>query len=128
MNEDGSSLFHRAGVRIDGLDTLMRGKSLSRHIESLDEAARELGVRPLSDFVSIDPEQVADFLDDEGEEGFDMPALRQFKAEEGLATVRALAAHPAAQAKGVAEDLRDCERILGAAAQNGVGWHFEVDF
>ena len=27
----------------------------------------------------------------------------------------------------VAEDLRECERILTVAAQHGVSWHFEMD-
>ena len=115
--------------KIDGLDTGMDGKSLSRHIDSLDEAARELGVRPLSEFFSADPEQMAEFLESEGIDAGEgeLPALQQFTAQDGLATVRALAAHAAAQADGVAQDLRECERILSAAAQHGVGWHFEID-
>ncbi len=115
--------------KIDGLDTAMDGKSLSRQIESLDEAARELGVRPLSEFFSADPAQMAEFMQGEGIEADDveLPPLQQFTAEDGLATVRALASHAAARADGVAQDLRDCERILSAAAQHGVGWHFEID-
>jgi hypothetical protein len=115
--------------KIDGLDTGMDGKSLSRHIESLDEAARELGVRPLSDFFSADPEQMVEFMQGEGIEAGDgeLPPLQQFTAQDGLATVRALASHAAARANGVAQDLRECERILSAAAQHGVCWHFEID-
>ena len=95
-----------------------------------DDAARELGVRPLSEFFSADPEQLAEFMEGEGLGPGDVrpPALQQFKAEDGLGTIRALASHAAAQADGVAQDLRECERILSAAAQYGVGWHFEVDF
>ena len=52
--------------KIDGLDTGMDGKSISEHMEALDEAARELGVRPLSEFFSADPEQVAEFMEGEG--------------------------------------------------------------
>jgi hypothetical protein len=108
----------------------MDGKSLSRHMESLDEAARQLGVRPLSEFFSADPKQVASFMEGEGMEAGDieLPPLQQFTAQDGLATVRALAAQAAARADGVAQDLAECERILSAAAQHGVGWHFEVDF
>jgi len=50
----GAAYFIVLERQIDGLDTGMDGKSLSRHIESLDDAAREMGVRPLSEFVSID--------------------------------------------------------------------------
>lgn len=116
--------------KIDGLDTGMDGKSLSRHIETLDDAVRELGVRPLSEFFSADREQMAEFMAGEGIEAGDveLPALQQFTAQDGLATIQALTAHAAARTDGVAQDLRECERILSAAAQHGVGWHFEVDF
>lgn len=126
----GAAFFIVLEREIDGLDTSMGGKSLSRDVESLDEAARRLGVRPLSGFFSLDPEQAADFMEDEGMDvgDLELPSLHHFKAEDGLATVRALAAHSVAQPKGVAQDLQDCERILSAAAQHGVGWHFEVDF
>jgi hypothetical protein len=115
--------------KIDGLDTSMNGKSLSRHIEALDEAARTIGIRPLSDFFSADPEQMAEFMEDGGMDAddFEFPPIRQFSAQEGVATIQALAAHPAASAEGVAQDLRECERILKVAAQHGVGWHFEID-
>lgn len=115
--------------KIDGLDIGMDGKSLARHIESLDVAARELGLRPLSEFYSADPEEMAEFIEGEGIAGSDgeLAPLEQFSAEEGLATVRALASHAVARAEGVARDLRECERILSSAAQRGVGWHFEID-
>ena len=126
----GSAYFIVLERKIGGVDTDMSGKSLSRHMESLDEAARQLGVRPLSEFFSADPEQLASFMESEGVDVGDAapPPLQQFTALDGLATVRALAAHPAARVDGVAEDLRECEHILSAAAQHGVGWHFEVDF
>ena len=125
----GAAYFIVLERKIDGLDTSMDGKSLSRHIESLDEAARRLGVRPLSEFFSVDPKQAADFMEGEGMHvgDLELPPLQQFTAEDGLATVRALSAHSAAQADGVAQDLSACERILSAAAMDGVGWHFEVD-
>ena len=116
--------------KIGGLDTGMDGKSLSRNIDALDDAARELGVRRLSDFFSADPEQLESLMEVEGVDTGenDLPPLQQFSAQEGLATIRALASHPVARTEGVAQDLRDCERILSAAAQHGVGWHFEIDF
>lgn len=115
--------------KIDDLDTGMDGKSLSRHIDALDEAARELGVRPLSEFFSADPEQLAEFMEGEGMDAgeVELPPLQQFAAQDGLATVRALAGHTAARADGVVQDSTECERILAAAAQHGVGWHFEID-
>jgi len=126
----GTAYFIVLERKIDGLDTGMDGKSLSRCMKSLDEAARELAVRPLSEFFSTDPKQLAEFMESEGMDKGDieLPPLQQFPAQDGLATVRALAGHASARAAGVARDLRECERILTAAAQHGVGWHFEVDF
>ena len=75
--------------KIRGLDTGMDGKGLSRNIEALDEAARQLGVRPLSEFYSGDPDGMADFLESEGVETGedDLPPLENFDAHEGLETV-----------------------------------------
>lgn len=126
----GAAYFIVLESEIGGLDSSMDGKSISHHIESLDEAASQLGVRSLSDFFSADPEAMAEFMEAEGIDMGDVgPAsLQQFTAQDGLVTVRALLLHPLAQLEGVARDLRDCERILSAAALQGVGWHFEVDF
>ena len=107
---------------IDGLNTLMDGKSLSRHIESLDAAARQLGVRPLSGFFSMPPEDLAEFVEDTD---IELPPLQQFSAQDGLTTIRALLPQPEAQL--ALEDLKACERILQAAADHGVGWHFQID-
>ena len=126
----GAAYFIVLERKIEGLDTSMDGKSLSRQMQSLDAAARELGVRPLSEFFSADPQQLAEFMQSEGLEAgeTDLPTLQQFSTEEGLTSIRALAAHAAAKADGVANDLQTCEQILTAVSQHGVGWHFEVDF
>lgn len=115
--------------KIVGLDMSMDGKGLSRHVESLDEAARDLGVRPLSEFFSANPQEMAAFMKCEGIDvgESELPPLQQFSAQEGLITVRALAAHASARPDSVMQDLRECERILSAAAQQGIGWHFEID-
>ena len=56
-----------------------------------------------------------------------LPTLEQFSAREGLATVKALLAHASVHFDHVVDDLRECERILTVAAQQGVGWHLEID-
>ena len=96
--------------KIEGLDTMMDGKSLARHSEALEAAAQRLGVRPLPEFFSADPNQLAEFMQGEGMEvkGVELPALQQFSAEEGLATVRALLAQESGWDEGVLQDLRDC--------------------
>lgn len=112
-----------------GLDTNLDGKSFTREIDALDDAARELGVRPLSEFYSADPEALAEFLEEAGLEDGDMEIspMEYFSAQEGLATLQALKGHPSAQDEGVAADLKECERILTAAAQQGVAWRFDMD-
>jgi hypothetical protein len=112
---------------IEGLDVEMDGKKLSRNIEALDDLAEKLGVRPLSEFYSVDPEAAEELLESEGGEADDQdfPPLQQFSARDGLATVRALLAQP--EARPAIEDLQNCERILSVAEEQGVGWHFEID-
>jgi hypothetical protein len=126
----GAAYFIVLERAIDGLDTGMNGKSLSRHIKALDRAAKQLEVRPLSEFFSADPAQLAEFMEGEGIDVGDAapPPLQQFTAQDGLATIRALSMHAVSKKDGVAEDLKECERILAGAAQHKVGWHFEVDF
>ncbi|NBV24604.1 MAG: hypothetical protein EBS05_22120 [Proteobacteria bacterium] len=115
---------------LDGVKTDMDGKSLSRHMDALDEAARSLGVKPLSEFFSADPAEAAAFMADEGMEPDDLelPPLQHYTAADGLVTVRALVNHEAGKADDVGQDLSDCERILTAADQHGIRWHFAVDF
>jgi hypothetical protein len=108
---------------IDGLETFMNGKRLAKQIELLDTAAERLGVRSLSAFVSIPPEEIAELLEDTTD--LKMRPVEQYSAQDGLATVRALLAHPEAQS--AVDDLKDCERILAVAAEHGVGWHFQID-
>jgi len=120
----GAAYFIVLERKIDGLDTIIDGKSLAKTSAVLDAIAPKLGVRPISEFISIDPKQAAEFMD--GDVGdIKLPPLQQFSAEDGLATVRALLPRP--EAHPVLHDLRGCERILSAAAQHGIHWHLEVD-
>ena len=64
----GAAYFIVLEREIDGLDTGIDGKSLSQQIDTLDQAARDLGVRPLSEFFSIAPEEAANFMEGEGME------------------------------------------------------------
>ena|SRR5688572_28677482 len=115
---------------------MMDGKCLAGASDALDAVALQLGVRPLSEFISADPVVAVEFVEDAGADSTEvnLPALQQFSPQEGLETVRALTAYvqtnPTAvgDSAGVVQDLRECERILITAAQQGAGWHFEVDF
>src|SRR4051812_1361352 len=110
----GAAYYIVLEKEINGLDTMIDGNSLCRQIDSLDSAARELGVRPLSEFVSMDADALADILGDDAA-GIEVPPEKQFSAKDGLATITALLSRPEAQP--ALQDLKDCERILTAAAQ-----------
>ncbi|MGH8280942.1 MAG: hypothetical protein ACRERZ_01995 [Gammaproteobacteria bacterium] len=73
---------------IDGLDTMIDGKRLAQTADILDAVASELGVRPISRFISIDPEQSAEFMEGEGASvgGIELLPLQQFSAQDGLTT------------------------------------------
>jgi len=121
--------------KIENLNGSMDGKMLARASEVLDDIATRHGARPLTGFTSIDPVDAGAFFKSEGieMENVQLPPLQQFTAEEGLATVKALITHLQLQPTAVRnidallQELRDCERILIAARDLGVKWHFEVN-
>ena len=95
---------------LDGGNTSFRSEALARAATNLNWTATEIGVRPLSEYCS------AQF----------------FSADDGLRSVqtlfREIAAWPpgAEQTADILHDLGDCERILCAAAEPGIRWHFEL--
>jgi len=119
----GSAHYIVLEKAIDGLDTKMDGQRLSQHIDTLDKTARQLGVYPLSEFFSMPPEDLADFM--YGADEIDLSLMQHYCAHDGLATVRALLSRP--EAKPAIDDLRACERILNVAARHGIRWHFQID-
>jgi len=86
-------------------------EALVREVADLDWTATEMGLRPLSAYCS--------------------PQF--FLAADGVRTVQTLFREIAAWPPGEKEtadilrDLKECERILSAAAESGVRFHFEVD-
>jgi hypothetical protein len=111
------------------------GRGLSEESGRFDRVAREVGVRPLMEFFSVDPEEAAAFLEAEGGEPPDeVPEEMWFTPEEGLRTVRALSAwlteHPRAFADtaGLIEEQNDFDAALSRLAREGVRWHLAVDF
>jgi len=126
----GAALFIALERQIPDFDPFVDGKALSEAADQVDAIATSLGVRPLMEFFSADPDIAAEFLD----EGVEAPPQTWFPASDGLATVRALRAHltanPSAMPKPemVLRDLSDMERVLSAASEHGVGWCLQVDF
>jgi hypothetical protein len=125
---------------VPGLDCFVDGKALARFPEGLlNRLCAEAGARPLSEFVSQNPEESAAFFEGEGIDpppgGF--PAEQWFAAAEGLRTVRALLAQPDRLKQGLGShwtldavlgDLQDYERVLIGLERAGVRWHLAVDF
>jgi hypothetical protein len=87
-----------------------RSEALVRDVTELDWTATEMGLRPLSEYCS--------------------PQF--FPAAAGVHTVQTLFREIAAWPPGEKEtadilrDLKECERILSAAAESGVRFHFEI--
>jgi hypothetical protein len=124
---------------VPGLDCFVNGKALA-HIGDgvITRICHEASVRPLQEFCSQDPDEIAAFCEDEGIDpppgGF--PPEQWFRAADGLRTVRALLARvselasagPAWAAEGVAADLQQYEEVLVGLDRAGVRWHLAVDF
>ena len=129
---------------IDGLDTFMNGKALA-HAEFEDECektltqiALEIGVTPLTDFMSFDLDTILGYMEltRETATSGDLAMVGQeewFDPAVGLASANALipylTEHPDAlpNAEWVIGDLKEVIRILTAAQQHSVRWHLQVD-
>ena len=64
----GAALYIALEKQIPGVDIMIDGKMLSRAEKHLAEAAKRLGVRPLTEFFSVRPDEAAGFLESEGAE------------------------------------------------------------
>lgn len=118
-------------------DTFVDGKAVGRlEHELLEAACATAGVPSLLTFLSENPEELADFLDEEGIEPdteLDIPQERWFQPAAGLLAVRGLLAHlrehpgslPLQAA--VIDDLEDYERVLTRLQVLDMPWHFAID-
>jgi hypothetical protein len=123
-------------VQIPGFDPRVNGKFLARTGNSLDALAKNSGVRPLMDFFSAAPDELAAFLNAEGVSSEDAPSQlppeKWFSATEGLKTVNALkeavAEHQIEGASKIMDDLTEFENVLKVASAHGIDWHLAIDF
>jgi hypothetical protein len=112
------------------------GKALETAQNQLDALAKQLGLTPLTDFISVDPEEAADFLEGEGIDDVIIPAEQWYDADDGLKTVQGLLAalreEPGrlkkVKTERVVEDLDAIEKMLLAARKLRVRFHLAVDF
>jgi len=107
------------------------GKALLYYHRQIDDLAERLGLTPLSDFFSRDPQAIATYMRTLGIEP-DLDALADeewFEAADGLATVRGLLAHLREEPNAVPEpakvlaDLEIVVAALAAAEQAGTRFH-----
>ena len=121
---------------VEGLETFVNGKAIAK---VSDKAMRDIctsaGVKSIYDFVSADPEELAEVLGDEGaEETESLPAEQWFAPEEGLEWTKKLSAYLNANptvikgTSGVLSDLTEYEEVFKGLQSHGVRWHFAVDF
>lgn len=113
-----------------GFDPFVNGKALGRSEKQLAEMAARLGVRPLMEFFSVNPDEAGEFLESEGVSDVEIPGEQWFSPEDGLRTVQALLGQVenVPGLEGVKADLLEFEGVLRQAQAKGIKWHLAVDF
>lgn len=127
------AIYIACETELDGEDTFVCGKALG-HVDPdvLERVEKKIGCKPLYEFMSYDPEDVAEFLDDPDES--ELAPEEWFSAREGLRTVQELQDHirnnPSSvpNHQDVIEDLSECERVLKLLESRGIGFHFAIDY
>jgi hypothetical protein len=119
-----------------GFDTYVDGKALSNAETELHALANRLGVTPLMEFFSMDPEDMLAEAEafNTGVTADEVPAEQWFPAEAGLKTVQALLGHldanpeAIAATPSVANELAGFQEVLEQARERGIRWHLAVDY
>ncbi len=113
-----------------GFDPVVNGKAVSRSEDLLAGMAVRLGVRPLMEFFSVDPDEAGEFLESEGLSDVQVPVEQWFSPEDGLRTVQALLreVENVSELEPAKADLREFEGVLSEAQRKGIKWHLAVDF
>ncbi len=121
--------------QIEGFSHFVNGKALG-HIreDQLTKLCQRLGVKPLASFYSQVPDELADFLDDEGFGVIEAPETTWFEAADGLATIHALIRHlqdnpnDLHNASNCLADLYEYRDVLARLAEEGIRWFLALDF
>jgi hypothetical protein len=115
------------------------GLELSRADKALSRLAKELGVPPLTSFVSVDTEDqelLAELAEEAGADisGWKPEPVHWFDPAEGLTTVQALITRLAADAKAVKKraeilkELSELQTALTGIARKKAKWRFWIDY
>jgi hypothetical protein len=103
------------------------GKALAQALDLLDGIALNVGVIPLTAFISAGGEDDYGILE---EAEIEVPAENWWSAEDGLTTVRALLEEIRQTDQGddgLLMDLRGLEDVLAQAHRKQVRWHLAID-
>ena len=132
-------VFEKKVPRFNGWGNVS-GKHLAHAQPKLDKIAKKLRVAPLEKFGSVNPEELADFLESIGHSRAIAEGVRErwFDPSKGLKTVQSLLAALEKNSKslgssehftreGVTRDLKAMERVLLAAAKHKIRFHLAMD-
>jgi hypothetical protein len=111
------------------------GKALIYRQHDLDELAGQLGLAPLTGFVSVDPSAVGEFLRQQGIDPDEHPIPEEewFSPADALPTVRGLLGHIRANPGAVLDshrivrDLAGIEQVLVLAEREAIPFHLGSD-
>jgi hypothetical protein len=121
-----------------GFDIFVNGRALARHEDALERLALRLGVKPLIEFFSADENSMS-LLIEEGAGNPDLirrlPPPQWYAPDDGLATVRALAAtlqddpqQLGTEGPQVLAELLEYASVLDKTMRTGLRWHLAVSW
>ena len=118
-----------------GFDASIDGKALARSARRLSRIAQQLGVNELEHFISSEPAELENMLDDmDVQVDIPIPTVNWFDPQDGLhwaTTIKAyLQINPEAlrHQDAVLVDINQLEAILSQARDAKIRWHLAVDF
>jgi hypothetical protein len=126
----GLALYIELERNIDGFDPFVNGKAAAIAGEVIESLAKEVVVKPLMDFFSVNDE-IARFAKEEA--GIDVQQGEFFDPSEGLITIEALIngiqkrSSSIKNAPRILEDLKEYEVVLRKARESQVRWRFAFD-
>ncbi len=132
----GVAIYIVTDQDVEAVDTFVNGKALGHAAEAaVDSICAQAGLKSLYEYVSQNPEELQDLLDDLGGDMPDeLPEEQWFKPGEGLQWAAQLAtflrANPNAinDSEAIIEDLDDYAEVFEKLQEYDVQWHFAVDF
>ncbi len=117
------------------IDITLDGKALAKSSRSLSRICKQLGLCELEHFVSSNPQDLENMLDDlDVDMELPMPEEQWFMPEEGLKWLSRIMDHLSKQSEttdlpqALLSDLQTMQSILHKAQAADTRWHLAVDF